>query len=186
MTSAHDPSGRFFVWGDVQPMQTMECAKPRHPVLAMVFRAGACLVRTVLLPMQIIARMLGLAHAKATPLFAALVVIEATDMIFAVDSIPAVLSLTTDPFVAYTSNILAVLGLRALFFALVAAMTRMAYLGAALGAILVFIGCKLMLGMVDVHVSLEVTLVVVLGTLGAAGLLAVVRPRALPSRTESV
>jgi len=77
-----------------------------------------------------------------TPLFMALVVIEIADLIFAVDSIPAIFAITTDPFIVYTSNIFAILGLRALYFALAAMIHRFAYLKPALAIVLIFIGAK--------------------------------------------
>ncbi|MFD1197933.1 TerC family protein [Brucella gallinifaecis] len=79
----------------------------------------------------------------ATPLFLALVMIEFADLIFAVDSVPAVFTITTDPFIVYTSNIFAILGLRALFFALSAVLHRFAYLKYALSILLIFIGSKM-------------------------------------------
>lgn len=79
----------------------------------------------------------------ATPLFLALVMIEFADLIFAVDSVPAVFTITTEPFIVYTSNIFAILGLRALFFALAAILHRFAYLKYALSLLLVFIGSKI-------------------------------------------
>ena len=79
----------------------------------------------------------------ATPLFLALVMIEFADLIFAVDSVPAVFTISTDPFIVYTSNIFAILGLRALFFALAAILHRFAYLKYALSILLIFIGSKL-------------------------------------------
>ena len=78
----------------------------------------------------------------ATPLFLALLMVEIADLIFAVDSIPAVFAITTDPFIVYTSNIFAILGLRALYFALAAVLHRFAYLKQALAVLLVFIGSK--------------------------------------------
>ncbi|WP_374384858.1 TerC family protein [Dongia sp.] len=78
-----------------------------------------------------------------TPLFLALVLIEFTDVIFAVDSVPAIFAITTDPYVVYTSNIFAILGLRALYFALAAILHRFAYLKQALAILLVFIGSKI-------------------------------------------
>src|SRR3546814_6584735 len=74
----------------------------------------------------------------ATPLFLALVLIECADLVFAVDSVPAVFAITQDPFIVYTSNIFAILGLRALYFALAAVIHRFAYLKYALAAVLVF------------------------------------------------
>jgi tellurite resistance protein TerC len=78
----------------------------------------------------------------ATPLFLALVLIEIADLVFAVDSVPAVFAITTNPFIVYTSNIFAILGLRALYFALSAILHRFAYLKYALSLLLVFIGSK--------------------------------------------
>lgn len=78
-----------------------------------------------------------------TPLFMALVLIELADVIFAVDSVPAIFAITTDPFIVYTSNIFAILGLRALYFALAAMIHRFHYLKYALAAVLIFIGGKI-------------------------------------------
>lgn len=79
----------------------------------------------------------------ATPLFLALVLVEVADLVFAVDSVPAVFAITTDPFIVYTSNIFAILGLRALYFALAAILHRFHYLKYALAILLLFIGSKI-------------------------------------------
>ena len=79
----------------------------------------------------------------ATPIFLALVLIEVADVISAVDSVPAIFAITTDPYIIYTSNIFAILGLRALYFALAAIMPRFAYLKYALAVLLIFIGSKI-------------------------------------------
>jgi tellurite resistance protein TerC len=86
-------------------------------------------------------------HGKwvATPLLAALVVVEATDVVFAVDSVPAVLAVSRDPFIVFSSNAFAILGLRAMYFLLGDARERFHYLSHALGAILVFVGLKMTL-----------------------------------------
>lgn len=84
---------------------------------------------------------------KATPLFIALLVIETTDVAFAVDSIPAVFSVSRDPFIVLTSNIFAILGLRALYFALAAVSRYFTYLKYGLGIILIFVGIKMLLAM---------------------------------------
>lgn len=81
----------------------------------------------------------------ATPLFLALVVINLADLVFAVDSVPAIFAITTDTFIVYTSNIMAILGLRALYFALAAMVHRFEYLKYALAAVLVFIGSKILI-----------------------------------------
>jgi tellurite resistance protein TerC len=103
----------------------------------------------------------------ATPLFLALCVVEFADIIFAVDSVPAVFLITTDPFIVYTSNIFAIMGLRALFFALSAMIHRFHYLKYALALVLVFIGSKIFfaqfIGKIPAEVSLGVTLGLILG-----------------------
>ncbi|MDE1139120.1 TerC family protein [Paraburkholderia tropica] len=103
----------------------------------------------------------------ATPLLVALLMIEFADLIFAVDSIPAIFSITTDPFIVYTSNIFAVLGLRALFFALAAMAHRFYYLKHALALVLVFIGAKIFLvhfiGKMPALLSLGVTAALLAG-----------------------
>ncbi len=97
----------------------------------------------------------------ATPLFLALVLVETADLIFAVDSVPAIFAITTDPYIVYTSNIFAILGLRALYFALAAMVHRFKYLKYALSAVLIFIGGKIfwnqLVGKLDPTVSLSVT-----------------------------
>lgn len=89
----------------------------------------------------------GKARLLATPLFIALIVIETTDVAFAVDSIPAVFSVSRDPFIVLTSNIFAILGLRALYFALAAVAKYFTYLKYGLGIILIFVGIKMLLAM---------------------------------------
>lgn len=83
-----------------------------------------------------------------TPLFITLVVIEFVDVIFAIDSVPAVLAVTTDPFIVYTSNIFAILGLRSLYFALAAMLHRFEYLEYALSIVLIFIGAKIFMHLI--------------------------------------
>lgn len=103
----------------------------------------------------------------ATPLFLALALVEVADLIFAVDSIPAIFAITTDPFIVYTSNIFAVLGLRALYFALSAMVQQFHYLKYALALVLVFIGGKIfynqIYGKLDPAISLGVTLALLAG-----------------------
>lgn len=109
----------------------------------------------------------GTAVRYATPLFLALCMVEFADLIFAVDSVPAIFAITTDPYIVYTSNIFAILGLRALFFALAAMIHRFAYLKYALSLVLIFIGGKIFYaqvwGKVDPAVSLGVTFALILG-----------------------
>ncbi len=103
----------------------------------------------------------------ATPLLLALILIEFVDLVFAVDSVPAIFAITTDPFIVYTSNIFAILGLRALYFALAAMIHRFKYLKYALALVLVFIGSKIFLvnfiGKFPPAISLSITLGLIAG-----------------------
>lgn len=93
----------------------------------------------------------------ATPLFVVLLVVETTDVIFAVDSIPAILAITNDPFIVYTSNVFAILGLRALYFVLAGVMEKFHHLHYGLAAILGFVGVKMLVSefyKIPVHISL--------------------------------
>jgi len=105
----------------------------------------------------------------ATPLFLALIVIEFADLVFALDSVPAIFAITTDPFIVYTSNIFAILGLRTLYFSLAALIHRFAYLKYALAATLIFIGAKIFVGefLPGGKVPPEISLVVIIGLLSS-------------------
>ncbi len=105
----------------------------------------------------------------ATPLFVALVVVEFVDVIFAVDSVPAIFAVTTDEYIVYTSNVFAILGLRALYFALAAMLHRFAYLNYSLAAVLIFIGGKVFypLAMDGEKISSGMSLGITLAILGA-------------------
>jgi tellurite resistance protein TerC len=113
----------------------------------------------------------------ATPLLMVLVVVEATDIVFAVDSIPAVFAVTTDPFIVFTSNIFAILGLRALYFALAALMNKFHYLKVGLGLVLSFVGAKMLLA--DFYkVPISVSLGVIVALLTGAVVTSILRPPA--------
>ncbi len=130
-----------------------------------------------------------------TPLFLALVMVEVTDLVFAVDSIPAIFAITPDPFIVFTSNIFAILGLRALYFCLAALIAKFRFLKPALILILAFIGIKLLLlaappyfndvgfsaaELKSIKIDPFVSLVIVLGTLAAATVMSVM----IPNREE--
>ena len=105
----------------------------------------------------------------ATPMLVALIVVETTDLIFATDSIPAVLAITRDPYIVYTSNIFALLGLRALYFVLADVVQRFHYLRPGLAAILCFVACKMLLtGIVDISVAVSLIVIVVIVLLAVA------------------
>lgn len=112
----------------------------------------------------------------ATPLVAALVMIEFTDLLFALDSIPAVLAITTDPFIVITSNVFAILGLRSLYFLLAGLLEKFYYLKPGLIALLLFIGTKMLLSEVFV-ISTNLSLVVVSGILGTVLVMSFLRAR---------
>ncbi|MBK7506619.1 MAG: TerC family protein [Bacteroidetes bacterium] len=111
----------------------------------------------------------------ATPLFVALVFIELSDVVFALDSIPAIFGVTLDPFIVFTSNIFAILGLRSLYFALAGLMDRFIHLRAGLALVLLFIGGK-MVAAPWVKVGQGVALLVVAGLLGGAVVLSLLSP----------
>ena len=113
----------------------------------------------------------------ATPLFLVLLLVEFTDLIFAVDSIPAIFGVTTDPFLVYTSNVFAILGLRSLYFLLADAVDKFHLLKYGLAAILTFVGVKMVIA--DVYkIPILLSLGVILATLAASVVLSLVYPRA--------
>jgi tellurite resistance protein TerC len=115
----------------------------------------------------------------ATPLLLVLMVIEATDVVFAVDSIPAIFAITRDPFIVYTSNIFAILGLRALFFLLAGAIGNLHYLKTGLALVLSFVGVKMLV--TDVYkIPIAVSLAVVVCLIGGAIVASLLRSRFLP------
>ena len=128
----------------------------------------------------------------ATPLLLTLVVIETTDVIFAVDSVPAVLSITRDPFIVYTSNIFAVMGLRSLYFALSGVIQKFYYLNYGLAAILAFLGLKMIIPDIinkvnpdlNFEVPVEVSLGVVLGILVISALFSLLRRKTMSETWE--
>jgi len=114
----------------------------------------------------------------ATPLFTVLILIETTDLIFAVDSIPAIFAVTQDPFLVFTSNAFAILGLRAMYFLLADLMDRFVYLKVGLAAVLVFVGVKMLL--LDVYkIPIGVSLTVISGLIAASVLVSLRRTRHL-------
>jgi tellurite resistance protein TerC len=104
---------------------------------------------------------------KFTLLFLVLVAVEVTDLIFALDSIPAIFGVTTDPFIVYTSNVCAVLGLRSLYFVLAGAVKSLSYLHLGLACVLMFIGTKMMVGGFY-HITTDLSLTIVGGILGVS------------------
>jgi tellurite resistance protein TerC len=109
----------------------------------------------------------GALRRVATPLFLVLVLVETTDVVFAVDSIPAIFGVTRDPFIVYTSNVFAVLGLRSLYFVLAGVIDKFHYLKLGLSIVLVWIGAKMLL--LDVfHMPIAVSLGVVATVLAAS------------------
>jgi tellurite resistance protein TerC len=105
---------------------------------------------------------------KATPLALVLVTVEVTDLVFATDSIPAIFGVTNDPFIVYTSNICAILGLRSMYFLLSAVIDRFIYLGTGLGVVLIFIGAKMLLGAIynmPIMISLLIVVSILVGSI---------------------
>ena len=122
----------------------------------------------------------------ATPLFVVLLLVEFSDVIFAVDSIPAIFAVTRDPFIVYTSNVFAILGLRSLYFALAGVLDKFHYLKIGLGVVLTFVGVKMLLGhtawKIDTHVSLGVIVVV----LAVSIIMSLLRPKKVVLKTAAL
>ena len=119
-----------------------------------------------------------------TPLFLVLIVVETTDLVFALDSVPAIFGITHDPFVIYTSNVFAIMGLRSLYFLLARAMGKFHFLQHALSVILVFIGVK----MVIAHyfeVPIVISLAVVIGLLALAVVASLIRERQIQNKLKA-
>jgi tellurite resistance protein TerC len=112
----------------------------------------------------------------ATPLFIVLIIIETTDLVFAFDSIPAILSITQDPFIVFTSNAFAILGLRSLYFALANFMDKFKYLKFGLALVLIFIGVKMLI-VEFYHISITLSLSVVAGLIFISVLLSLLKSK---------
>jgi tellurite resistance protein TerC len=113
----------------------------------------------------------------ATPLFVVLLLVEFSDLIFAVDSIPAIFAVTTDPFIVYTSNVFAILGLRSLYFALAGVMDKFHYLKIGLGAVLAFVGVKMVLAHTAWKIDTLVSLFVIVLILATSVVWSLLKPR---------
>ncbi|CAN5901892.1 TerC family protein [soil metagenome] len=113
----------------------------------------------------------------ATPLFVVLILVEISDLIFAVDSIPAIFAVTKDPFIVYTSNVFAILGLRSLYFALAGVMDKFHYLKIGLGVVLTFVGVKMLLGHTEWKIDTHLSLAVIITTLAAAVVASLIWPK---------
>ncbi len=119
----------------------------------------------------------------ATPMFLCLVTLEISDVIFAVDSIPAIFAITTDPFVLFTSNIFAILGLRSLYFLLARWVGLFRYLETGLGIVLSFVGIKMLVAAADIHIHPGISLGVVVGVLaGSIVLSLLIKPKDVPAQ----
>ena len=113
----------------------------------------------------------------ATPLFVGLLMVEFTDVVFAVDSIPAIFAVTRDPFIVYTSNVFAILGLRSLYFALAGMMDKFHYLKTGLGVVLSFVGVKMLLAHTAYKIDTVLSLGVIVAILTTAVVVSLLRPR---------
>ena len=118
----------------------------------------------------------------ATPLFVVLIVIETTDLVFALDSIPAVFGITTDPLIVFSSNLMAVLGLRSIYFVLERIQNSFAYVKYGIGIVLFFVGIKMLVAHI-VPIGTFISLCVVLGILSLSVILSIARSRHLTEKT---
>lgn len=121
----------------------------------------------------------------ATPLFVVLILVESTDLVFALDSIPAIFAVTTDPFIVYSSNVFAILGLRALYFALAAVIELFHFLKYGLSAVLAFVGTKMILSDIY-HIPIEISLGVITGILAISVVVSLLVPPPRESVEEDI
>lgn len=114
-------------------------------------------------------------RSYATPMLVCLIVIESTDLVFAIDSIPAIFAITTDPFIVFSSNILAVLGLRSMYFLLSAIADRFEFVKKGVGVILCYVGVKMLLPLVNPqwHIPVYLSLVIIISILGISVLISI-------------
>ena len=117
----------------------------------------------------------GVRHAP--PLFVGLLLVEVSDLIFAVDSIPAIFAVTKDPFIVYTSNVFAILGLRSLYFALSGVMDKFHHLKIGLGVVLSFVGVKMLLGHTEWKIDTHLSLAVIVSILVTSGVGSILKPK---------
>jgi tellurite resistance protein TerC len=165
--------GAFLVYGGARLLrqESMEVHPEKNPVLR-VFRRWMPVTENYEGSRFFVRR----GALYATPLFIVLLVVETTDLLFAVDSIPAVLAITLNAFIVYTSNVFAILGLRSMYFALAGVMEMFEYLHYGLSLILIFVGAKMLV--VDYYrVPTDITLGVVAGVLLISGVASMVYPK---------
>lgn len=125
----------------------------------------------------------GALRRVATPLFVVLVLVETTDLIFAVDSIPAIFAVTTDPLLVYTSNVFAILGLRSMFFLLAGVIETFHYLKLGLAAVLTFVGLKMVVTFWELHIPIGISLGVIGAILATAVLASLLFPKEAAEHT---
>lgn len=174
--------GAFLVFTGIRmaTQKEMDINPGRNPVIRLVKRFLPVSKRYHGQRFFIEARVGGRVRRIATPLFVVLILVETTDLIFAVDSIPAIFAITTDPFIVYTSNVFAILGLRSLYFLLAGVIHKVHYLKLGLSVVLVFVGAKMLVGYFDYHVPIGVSL----GVIGSVLLLSVAASLLFPARAE--
>ena len=119
----------------------------------------------------------------ATPLLAVLVLVETTDLVFALDSVPAIFAITDDPFIVYTSNVFAILGLRSLYFLLAGIMDLFRYLKVGLGLVLIFVGIKMTTSEIY-HIPIGISLAVIVLLIGGSVLLSVLIKETIEDELE--
>ena len=122
----------------------------------------------------------------ATPLFVVLMLVEMSDVLFAVDSIPAIFAVTKDPFIVYTSNVFAILGLRSLYFALAGVVDKFHYLKIGLGIVLTFVGVKMLLGHTPWKIDTLVSLGVIVAVLSGSIVMSLVRPKKVVIKSDAL
>jgi tellurite resistance protein TerC len=172
--------GAFLVFTGIKMLVTVGQEPDIEKNRVAIFMRGHFRVTKGFVGHQFFARQNGLLYI--TPLFIVLVLVELTDLVFALDSIPAIFAITTDPFIVYTSNVFAILGLRALYFALVGVIHRFHYLKYGLSLVLILVGVKMLVNAYFEKklIQTEVTLLITAVLIGGSVLISILRTRKQP------
>jgi tellurite resistance protein TerC len=172
--------GMFLVFSGIKILTTVGREPDLERNRVALFMRRHFRVTADLVGHRFFARQDGVLHI--TPLFIVLVLVELSDIVFALDSIPAIFAITTDPFIVYTSNVFAILGLRALYFALVGVIHRFHYLKYGLSLVLIVVGVKMLMNayLGEPFIPTEAALLITAILIGGSMLISIVRTRKLP------
>jgi tellurite resistance protein TerC len=174
--------GAFLVFTGIRmaTQDEIDIEPESNPVLALIRRAMPVTRSYVGQRFFVVEEMGGRVRRAATPLFVVLVMVETTDLVFAVDSIPAIFAITTDPFLVFTSNVFAILGLRSMYFLLAGVIEKFHFLKLGLAVVLTFVGVKMLI----TYFHIEIPIAISLGVVGAVLATSVIASLVFPKEAE--